>query len=146
MKNHGMKITLLMVFIMIGVVITGTSAAKLSFRKVNADYTTGRLKEFVKRNETKNGVYLFHQNKRTLFLMLNEKRCQSKQKSLECVRNIKVEPVGNTLRISYNLEDHAALKPQKDINRLLYRIRLHKDFNDVKLYRNGKEISLSQEL
>lgn len=146
MKNSALKVIVIMLMMSMCVMLTGRSATQLSFRKVNADYTTGKLKLFVKKNITKEGAYLYKENKRTMYLLLNENKKQ--KDSDEYLSKVMVTPQGDTINISYDLDKEAttSIKVGKKINKVLYRIRLHKNFGSVRLFRNGKEIKPSQAL
>lgn len=140
MKSGAFKVLVIMLVMTMCVMLTGKSDTQLSFRKVNADYTTGKLKEFVQKSTAKEGAYLYKENERTMYLLLSENKDKTAQDNPEYITKIKVVPEGNTIRIAYDMDNKAPQKIGRDFHKILYRIRLHKNFSEIKLFKNGKEI------
>lgn len=53
--------------------------------------------------------------------------------------NVVIKPNGNVLSISYKEGYTKNDANKKYYNKMLYRIKLHKNFNQIKIFKNGKE-------
>lgn len=138
MRNSAIRVVLSILLIIIIVLISCRHHALLNYRRVKADYASGKIKNFVQRMGNQNGAYLCEDDKKTIYLLLNGPFGKRGQK-VPCFSNVKVVPSGNVINISYQESLTKNDISRRIDNRLLYRIKLHKNFNLIKLFKNGRE-------
>jgi hypothetical protein len=134
-----LKVTLSILLIMVIVLLGCKNDSLLNYRRVKADYVGGKVKKIVSNIGAKNGVYLYIDDKKTMYLLLKD-LLVAEGNEAPYFSNVSIEPKGDVLNISYNEKYTKDYINKKIDNKLMYRIRLNKKFNTIKLFRNGKEI------
>jgi hypothetical protein len=134
-----LKVTFSILIIMVIVLLGCKNNSLLNYRRIKADYIGGRVRKIVNNIGAKNGVYLCIDDKKTMYLLLKD-LLKDQGKEAPYFSNVTIEPKGDVLNISYNERYTKDYINKKIDNKLMYRIKLHKKFDKIKLFRNGKEI------
>ena len=114
------------------------SDAELSYSEVKTDTVNKDVKDFVTSIEDTNGIYLYEGDKKTKYIFFNEYIVEQGEEALY-FEDIKMYGEGQTLTISFTehaTDDYA----NKSLNnRLLYEVKIDKDYESIKLLKNGEE-------
>ncbi|WP_040211445.1 hypothetical protein [Clostridium polynesiense] len=131
------------VFIIIFIfTITTTACSKDKYvypSKINIKNTNKRVKAFLNICEDKNGVYLYNDNNKNLYLFLNGSTNMSEDKSI-CFRDIKIIIEDNILSIYFNEEYSSYYKHKELYSKLLYKFNPPEKIDTIKIFKNSKEI------
>lgn len=138
MKYSLVKYGLTMLFLVVLVLLGCRNYSELNYRQIKAEYAQGKAKEFVKRFGSKDGVFLCEDKNNTYYLLLNGVLLNQSQGAAD-FSDFQIVPKGNVLNISYKETYIKDYVNKKIDSKVLYRIKLHRNFNGVKLYKNGKE-------
>lgn len=88
-------------------------------------------------HEDSNGVYIFYNSEKEIYLFLNNANVEQGDKA-GFYEDVKVEDKGDTIAISFN-EYFTSDYDNVGKNKLIYRINVNKDFDFLKVYKNGIE-------
>lgn len=129
-----MIVLLIMVFVILGC----KNNSLLNYRRVKPDYLNGKIKKAVQNIGDKNGVYVCKDGKKTMYLLIKGKHETRGAENLQ-FSNVVIEPKGNVLNISFNENYTKESTNRKLENNIMYRIKLHRNFDLIKVFKNGKE-------
>lgn len=109
----------------------------LTYSEVTTEKLNKRVAKFITDHELSNGTYIFYNNEKEIYLFLNNKNVKQGDKA-GFYKDVVVEDKGDTIAISFN-EYYTNDYSNVERNRLVYRIKVNKDFEYLKVYKNGKE-------
>lgn len=109
----------------------------LTYSEVTTEKLNKRVAKFITDHELSNGIYIFYNNEKEIYLFLNNKNVKQGDKA-GFYKDVVVEDKGDTIEISFN-EYYTNDYSNVERNRLVYRIKVNKDFEYLKVYKNGKE-------
>lgn len=138
MKKSIIRIALSILLIMVLVLIGCKNNSLLTYRQIKADYVGGKIKKIVKTIGNNNGIYLCMDGNKVMYLMLNGLVVKKGEKA-PYFSNVVIKPKGNVLNISYKESYTKDYINKKINNKVMYRIKLHKQFQTIKIFKNGKE-------
>lgn len=113
--------------------------AEPTFSEVNEKGVNKNVKAFVHEVRNRNGVHLYFNGEKEVYVYLNGANIRQGDKAIHFT-DFDVKGKGETLNILYN-KTKAEEGDQSINNRVLYRIKLDKKYENVKPYGNGKEVS-----
>lgn len=139
MNRKLLKYTCAMAMLVAFVMVTCRSNSVLSYRQIRTSLVDGKVKTFVQKIANTDGVYLMENDKKTIYLMLTKLKDDKTGIGRTYITNMVVKPVGDSITISYSESNHKSIYSKRFQSKLLYRIKLQKDFKSIKVFRNGKE-------
>lgn len=113
------------------------SVPNLVYSEVTTEKINRRVAKFIADYEDSNGVYIFYYNEKDIYLLLNNKNVKQGDEAA-FYKDIMIEDKGDTIAISFNeyyIKDYSSVVK----NKLIYRIKTIKDFDYIKVYKNGEE-------
>lgn len=113
---------------------------EVSYTEVKPDTVNKEVEKFVTSVEDTNGIHLYEENQKTKYVFFNEYFVEKGEEALY-FEDIDVSGEGQTLTISFT--EHATDDYAKKSlnNRLLYEVKIDKDYDSIKLLKNGKEVA-----
>lgn len=121
------------------ILLFGCTPAELSYSEVKTDTVNKDVQDFVTSIENTNGIHLYEENQKTKYVFFNANSVEQGKEALY-FEDIEVSGEGQTLTISFaeHATDDYANKSLN--NRLLYEVKTDKDYDSIKLLKNGKEV------
>jgi len=112
---------------------------KLSYSQINERQLEKNVQTFIQSVTDENGIHLFI-DQNTLYVYVNGSNVTLGENSL-IFTDFVVEADGDSLNILFN-EEKTSDYTDKSLNRtLLYKVDLDKDYEHIKAYKNGEEVS-----
>jgi hypothetical protein len=116
--------------------------SKLSFSEVSENGGNKNFRSFINDVKGKNGVHLFFEGQKAVYVYLNGSNVKQGEKALYFT-DFNVKKNGETLSILYNTAETADYSNQSLKHELLYKVNLDKKYEFIKLFSNGEEVSFS---
>ncbi|WP_202710829.1 hypothetical protein [Sporosalibacterium faouarense] len=134
MHSHGSKIVILLVCIIL--VVGGCNDSEgLKVTEIKIDKAKSKVKEVIENSIDKNGIYLLQQGDNTIFLYLNGSIVETGEKA-PYYENIEVVSNEDSLEIYFE-EKFSSDYSESIPNRVLYEIVKDKDYEYLKVFKNG---------
>ncbi|MDG5788604.1 hypothetical protein QA612_14050 [Evansella sp. AB-P1] len=116
--------------------------SELSFSKENVKKVKKDVQEFFERVEDVNGTYLYYDSEDTIYLLLNGKNVVQGEQAIH-FEDFHTDAIGDTLHLYFN-EGYTDDYINKSLNhQMLYKISKVKDYEYIKLIKNGMEDSFA---
>ncbi|AZU62147.1 hypothetical protein [Neobacillus mesonae] len=131
----------LVTFLVVVILLSGCNS-ELTLSKVTPKGNNKTLQSFTTNAQDQNGVYLYLDNPKTIYIYLNESNVIQGEKATY-VTDFKVEKDGNTLKILYNTDKTSNYSKPKLNHELLYKIKLDKKYDTIRSFQNGEEVSFN---
>ena len=116
----------------------GCTPSELSYSEVKPDTVNKDVKDFVTSIENTNGIHLYEEDQKTKYVFFNEYLVEQGKEALY-FEDIEVSGEGQTLTISYTEQTTDDYANKSLNNRLLYEVKTDKDYESIKLLKNGEE-------
>ncbi|MTI70554.1 MAG: hypothetical protein FH751_09930 [Firmicutes bacterium] len=114
-----------------------TSVSNLTYSEVAIENLNKNVVKFITDHKGSNGVYIFNNSEKEIYLFLNNKNIKQGDKAA-FYEDVRIEEKGDTIAISF--DEHYTSDYNNIVeNKLIYRIRKNKDFEYIKVYKNGEE-------
>ncbi|MGB3260652.1 hypothetical protein [Paenisporosarcina sp.] len=123
------------------ILLFGCTPSELSYSEVKPDTVNNDVKEFVTSVEDTNGIHFYEADKNTKYIFFNEYLVEQ-GKEAHYFEDIEISGEGQILTISFTEHATAEYANKSITNRLLYEVKTDKDYESVKLLKNGEEIAL----
>jgi flagellar basal body L-ring protein FlgH len=136
MRRKLVWVIALSILIVLGAGCEKSSPVEISEIKIqNAD---SKVQEFVNRFSNQNDIYLFTNEKQEKYLFLNGYNVVE-GKEAPYFSDTKVELDDDTLTVYFNEKYTNSYSNKELSNRLLYRIRVDKQYEYIRIFKNGEE-------
>lgn len=109
----------------------------LSFNEIGMEKADKDIIRFISENN-ENGVYLFQDGKKTLYIYLNGRKVQE-GKNPVYFSHFDVKGTKDTVKILYNENQMNETDSQPLNNWILYKVNLDKQYEEIQVFKNEKE-------
>jgi len=121
------------------ILILSSCSKRISYSQINERQLEKNVQTFIQSVTDENGIYLFI-DQNTLYVYVNGSNVNFGEHSL-IFTDFDVQSNDDTLNILFN-EEKTSDYTDKSLNRtLLYKVDLYKDYEHIKAYKNGEEVS-----
>lgn len=124
------------------ILLFGCTPSELSYSKVKLETVNNEVKEFVTSVEDTNGIHFYEADNKTKYVFFNEQLVEQGKEALY-FEDIEISGEGQILTISFTEQATAEYANESLNNRLLYEVKTDKEYESIKLLKNGKEIAFN---
>lgn len=118
-------------------------SSQLSFSELSEDEVNNDIQTFIDNVKNKNGVYLYFENDKSVFVYLNGSNVKQGEKAIH-FKDFNVEGHDDTLSILYNTAETEDYSNQSVNHELLYKVKLDKEYEFLIPISNGEEVEFSE--
>lgn len=136
------KVLILSVIFIVLVSIVGCGRiSEITYSEIKIEDASSKLTNFINDSSKKNGVHIFENDNKELYIFLNGYNVFQGEKA-PYFENIKIEVQEDSLIISFT-EKYTDDYSDKNIkNKVLYKVKKHKDFEYIRVYKNNQEVQI----
>ncbi|MFG6494842.1 hypothetical protein P8610_05750 [Fictibacillus sp. UD] len=115
------------------------TSSELTMQQLDVDAAEKSVQQFVRSAQQENGVYLCQDEQNNIYyVMLNGVNMVQGDSALT-FSDVEVKGEEESLTITYSEDLIKDMEGKKLANQLLYKIKLNKDYETLKLFKNGEE-------
>lgn len=141
LQKGGVVLKKLVTFLVVVILLSGCNS-ELTFSKVAPKGNNKTLQSFITNAQDQNGVYLYLDNPKTVYIYLNGKNVLQGEKA-NYFTDFKVATEGDTLKILYTSDKTTDYSNPSLNHELLYKIKLDKKYDTIRSFQNGEEVSFN---
>ncbi|WP_332693577.1 hypothetical protein [Halalkalibacter lacteus] len=129
----------LLPFLLCIVILSGCNS-ELSFIEVSNEGVNKDIQSFINNVKEENGVHLYLDKHKAIYVYLSGANVKQGEKAVHFT-DFKVKGNGDTLHILYSNDETTDYSNQSLNHELLYKVNLDKNYENIKAFNNGQEVS-----